>query len=107
MGGNSSRERGLDQISIATERLTLVVLPDVWLLVEDIKSADSHPPSAPAAQDRTYGVWAKRRARSGQRPSADVGAGDDGVVDERLGTRTLTGVALCDLGRGPPPDAAT
>lgn len=41
---------------------------------------------------------AEREGKIGPAPfRGHVGAGDDGVVDERLGTRTLPGVALCDL----------
>jgi len=66
------------------------------MAVEDVKGADCDTTQAyRETQDRTYAVRAKRRCEI--RPATfrgHVAARHDGVVDERLSARPLTGVAL-------------
>ena len=66
------------------------------MVVAHVESADGDTAQAHRqAQDRAYAVRAERRGKIGPAPfRGHIGAGDDGVVDERLGAGTLPGVAL-------------
>jgi hypothetical protein len=66
------------------------------MVVAHVESADGDTTqSHRQAQDRTHAVWAERCGKIGPAPfRSHIGAGDGGVVDERLSAGTLPGVAF-------------